>query len=198
MERSTAIPTVINTSCQFNWNSGLTLNDNLAIYDSSGFFFQTNAAISSGDGNVHQFFAIVPSSSATYSTAATLSSTNLAAAPYVTNPSTTPPTGTNGMDACTVNSVTDGPDIVIDGNLTDSSDLVQDFLYTPQTICLYGSGTSAMSGKLYAGYQTSLTDSSGASLTDTLTSNTASLNPWFGTTTQSAPTVSFVKKISGS
>jgi hypothetical protein len=102
------------------------------------------------------------------------------------------------MDACTVNSVTDGPDIVIDGNLTDSSDLVQDFLYTPQTICLYGSGTSAMSGKLYAGYQTSLTDSSGASLTDTLTSNTASLNPWFGTTTQSAPTVSFVKKISGS
>jgi hypothetical protein len=195
MERPNAIPTVIYTSCEFNWNGGLTLNDNLAIYDSSGFDFQTNAAISSGDGNVHQFFAIVPSSFPTYSTAATLGSTSLAAAPYVTNPSTAPPTG---MDACTVSSVTDGPDIVIDGNLTDSSDLVQDFLYTPQTICLYGSGTSAMSGKLYAGYQTYLTDGSGASLTDTLTSNTASLNPWFGTATQSSPTVTFVKKSAGS
>jgi hypothetical protein len=216
------LPTVITTNCELrdiqtsNPHSShyMELRNNLAIFDSSGFYFSAASAIFS-NGTSWQFYAIVPSvattittpsaasSAPTYSTAAA----TMTEAPMVSYPSTT--TFPTNMDTCAVNSitggsttsVTDGPDITIDSGLTDTGaatpDFIQDFFYTPATICRYNdSGTVLTSGKLYAGYRVDLTLGTG-SFTDVLTNNTANLNPWTPTGL-GTPTVTYIAKVSGS
>ena len=125
-------PTVIQTSCQVSSSvlgyGALALQGNLAIFDSSGFDFPTSfGGIQSGDGNSHQFFAIVPSSA--YATSSSLPSSEMQ------------------CDGLT------GPDINVTVGLTDSSNLIQDFLYTPASVCSTG-GNGTVNGRVYAGQLT--------------------------------------------
>jgi Tfp pilus assembly protein PilX len=189
LERSGALPTVIQTNCQFSPGlaglSGLTLYNNLAIFDTAGFSFAPSftAGISSGDGATHQFFAIVPSTPNTEWSA--------------TGVATVVPYGygsvTCGLSGTWVDS---GPDIVVDAPLTDSH--IEDFLYTPGSVCNQ-SGTGTILGKVYAGQEVDGAPPS-VSPTPTWAQTFFNISPAVATAGSAAqlgvPTISFVTRAS--
>jgi hypothetical protein len=145
METAGAKPTVIQTDCQFTWGDSplkgyaLPLEANLAIFDSAGFTFPSSfSGISSGDGNSHQFYAIVPSAS--YNVLPAILNSLFGTASYPV-----------GEASCTLLT---GPDINISAPLTDSGDKIQDFLYTPANVCSY-TGNATIYGRVYAGQMVS-------------------------------------------
>jgi hypothetical protein len=144
-----ALPTVLQTDCQFVWGDsylkgyGIALDANLAVFDTAGFTFPSSfSGLSSGDGKAHQFYAIVPSSS---TTVPNLGQPNVYAATLLNTlfGSDYP----NGEATC---NLVDGPDINIQAPLTDSGDLIQDFVYTPANVCSL-TGNATLYGRVYAG-----------------------------------------------
>jgi hypothetical protein len=161
MQQPGVLPTVIQTDCQWTWGNGalagltagLKLYNNLAIFDTGGFSFTGSfTGVSSGDGNTHQFYAIVPSTPGV----------NLLP-PLAGLP--------NGEASCTA--LLTGPDIIVNAPLTDSGKKIQDFLYTPSNVCsLLGSGV-AINGRVYAG---EMVDA--ISLGTSVNITAANITPW--------------------
>jgi Tfp pilus assembly protein PilX len=159
MEQAGAPPTVIQTSCRFDWDdpndmfygSGASLEGNtiklynsLAIFDTAGFDIPSTmtGGFTSADGSSHQLFLISPSTTGPFNGAVTLANPILSGIVSLFTGNPAYPTGLASCDLLT------GPDISLGAPLTDGN--IQDFVYTPGNVCDYGN-TVKINGKVYAG-----------------------------------------------